>query len=411
MPTNTEVLLLQGNNWLSGPPFVWNGTFQPEKTEEFQVTESDPEVNKAVVFTSHAESPATQPFESSMSSRLCHISSWQRLIKVLALCLRVKGRLASREVKWTTQTVCENIRPFPKVSVTLTELLEAEGEVLKIAQREQFHEEIEVLKKLKTAGEVTNRKLARERNLAIKKSSCLYRLDPCLNEDGIVHVGWRVRRANPPFATKHPVVFSCKSHVTNLLIRFWQAKLNQMGRGITQNELRQRGYWIIGGSSAVSNYISKCVTCRKVRGPLQFQKMADLPLDRVEPSAPFSYCAVDFVVPFLIKEKRSEVKRYGVIFTCMASRGVHLETANSSSTSSFINALSRFLNRRGPVRQLRCDQGTYFVGAQNELKANLEQLDQNRLQEYLVENGCEWIPYRMNVPHASHMGEGNPYCS
>ena len=132
--------------------------------------------------------------------------------------------------------------------------------------------------------------------------------------------------------------------------------------------------------------------------------MADLPLDRVEPSAPFSYCAVDFFGPFLNKEKRSEVKRYGVIFTCMASRGIYLETANSLSTSSFINALSRFLNRRGPVRQLRCDQGTNFVGAKNELKAALEELDQNRLQEYLVENGFEWIPYRMNVPHASHMG-------
>ena len=46
--------------------------------------------------------------------------------------------------------------------------------------------------------------------------------------------------------------------------------------------------------------------------------------------------------------------------------------AEALSTSSFINALSRFLNRRGPVRQLRCGQGTNFVGAKNELKAALE---------------------------------------
>ena len=88
----------------------------------------------------------------------------------------------------------------------------------------------------------------------------------------------------------------------------------------------------------------------------------------------------------------------------MASRSVHLETANSLNTSSFINVLSRFLSRRGPVRQLRCDQGTNFVGAQNELKTALEELDQEHLQEYLVENGCEWIPFQMNVPHSSHMG-------
>ena len=195
-----------------------------------------------------------------------------------------------------------------------------------------------------------------------------------------------------------------KSHITDLLIRFWRAKVNHMARDITQSELRQRGYWVVGGAAAVSNCISKCVTCRKMRGPLQIQKMADLPVDRVEPSAPFLYCAVDFFGPFLIKEKRSEVKVYGVIFTCMVSRGVPLETANSLSTSSFMNALSRFLNRRGPVRQLCCDRGTNFIGAKNELKAALEGPDQDRVQEYLVENGCEWIPFQLNVPHASHMG-------
>ena len=152
-------------------------------------------MKKAVVFTSHAASPATQPPESSLLSRLCHISSWQRLLKVIALCLRVKSRLASREVKWTTQTGCENIRPLPMVSVTLNELLEAEGEVLKIVQREQFREKIEVLKKLKKAGKATDRKLARERKLAIKKSSCLYRLDPFLDEDDIVRVGGRIRHS------------------------------------------------------------------------------------------------------------------------------------------------------------------------------------------------------------------------
>ena len=71
----------------------------------------------------------------------------------------------------------------------------------------------------------------------------------------------------------------------------------------------------------------------------------------------------------MIKERRSEVKHYGVLFTCMASRSVHLETANSLNTSSFINALTRFLSCRGPVRQLRSDHGTNFIGARNELKA------------------------------------------
>ena len=78
-----------------------------------------------------------------------------------------------------------------------------------------------------------------------------------------------------------------------------------MGRGITQNELCQKGHWVVGGSSAISSCISQCVACRKLRGIPQVHKMADLPCNRIEPSPPFSYCAVDFFGPFLIKKKKS----------------------------------------------------------------------------------------------------------
>ena len=177
-----------------------------------------------------------------------------------------------------------------------------------------------------------------------------------------------------------------------------------MGRGMTHNELRQSGYWLIGGSLGVSRFISSCVTCRRLCRPTEQQKMACLPNDRPEPAPPFSYSAVDFFGPFGIKERRGDVKRYGVLFTCMGSRSVHLETANSLDSSSFINALSRFMNRRGAVRQLRSDQGTNFVGARNELKTALSEMDQDHVLEYLLRNGCEWVPFRMNVPHSSHIG-------
>ena len=139
-------------------------------------------------------------------------------------------------------------------------------------------------------------------------SSCLYRLDPFVDKDGLMRVGGRIKRADLPVATKHPVILPRKSPITDLLIKFCHAKVNHMGRGITLNELRHRGYWIVGGSSAVSNCISQCVICRKLPRPLETQKMSDLPIDRVEPSPLFSYCAVDLFGPFLIKERRSEVK-------------------------------------------------------------------------------------------------------
>lgn len=49
--------------------------------------------------------------------------------------------------------------------------------------------------------------------------------------------------------------------------------------------------------------------------------------------------------------------------TCMCSRAVHVEMLDDLSTDAFINALRAFIAIRGPVRQLRSDQGTNFVGA------------------------------------------------
>ena len=111
--------------------------------------------------------------------------------------------------------------------------------------------------------------------------------------------------------------------------------------------------------------------------------MADLLVNRLQPSPLFTYCGVDYFEPFHIKEGRKEVKRYGSLFTSMASRAIHVGIANALTTDSFINALRRFLTLRGPTRQLRSDRGTNFVGAKNELKRALTEMDKNEFRESL----------------------------
>ena len=48
--------------------------------------------------------------------------------------------------------------------------------------------------------------------------------------------------------------------------------------------------------------------------------MSDLPEERVSPTAPFHYTGMDVFGPFYIKEGRKTLKRFGLIFTCLASR-------------------------------------------------------------------------------------------
>jgi len=95
---------------------------------------------------------------------------------------------------------------------------------------------------------------------------------------------------------------------------------------------------------------------------------------------------------------------FRVLFTCMASRAVHIETANSLETDAFINASRRFICCRGLIRQLRGDPGTNFVGAHKELGQALAEMDQDKIRTKLLEEQCDWISFKMNVPAASHMG-------
>ena len=110
--------------------------------------------------------------------------------------------------------------------------------------------------------------------------------------------------------------------------------------------------------------------------------MSDLPSDRMQEAPPFTYCSVDYFGPFYIKDKRKEVKQYGSLFTCLASRDVHIEVADSLNTDSFIMALKCFVSLRGNICELRSDWGTNFVGAERELREAIKEMNHERLRTF-----------------------------
>lgn len=121
------------------------------------------------------------------------------------------------------------------------------------------------------------------------------------------------------------------------------------------------------------------------------QKMAYLPRERILPDLPpFTNTGVDYFGPIEVKRGRSICTRYSVIFTCMACRAVHLEVAVSLETDACINALRRFISRRGQVVQLRSDNGTNFIGEERELRESLTALNHDQLQGALSQVGICW---------------------
>ena len=71
------------------------------------------------------------------------------------------------------------------------------------------------------------------------------------------------------------------------------------------------GIGLQNGRSSVSKQLLKCTTCRKLCGPAQMQKMADLPEECVTPTLPFTYVGMDVFGPWYIKENRKKIKALG----------------------------------------------------------------------------------------------------
>lgn len=95
------------------------------------------------------------------------------------------------------------------------------------------------------------------------------------------------------------------------------------------------------------------------------------------------------------------VKRYGVLFTCLTMRAVHIEVAHSLDTDACINALRRFFSRRGQVSVIRSDNGTNFIGVERELREAVQNMDDSKIKEEMLKRGIEWT---FNPPGASHEG-------
>ena len=130
--------------------------------------------------------------------------------------------------------------------------------------------------------------------------------------------------------------------------------------------------------------------------------MAPLPAGRLAyRERPFTHCGVDYFGPMQVKIGRRLEKRWGVIFTCMTTRAVHLELAHSLTASSAIMALQRLAARRGRPAVLYSDNGTNFRGACSELRGMVKAIDTERQREYALQNGMRW---KFNPPDAPHMG-------
>lgn len=144
--------------------------------------------------------------------------------------------------------------------------------------------------------------------------------------------------------------------------------------------------------------------------------MSELPEIRIKPAPPFQNVGVDMAGPFnlCVTDKLNlntrmrnlpTIKGWIVVFVCLVTRAVHLEATEGMATDDFLAAYQNFVSRRGHPEKVYSDNGTNFIGANNELNQAFEAWKAETIQYYVNVAGTEWHFITPSAPHEGGIWE------
>ena len=303
-------------------------------------------------------------------------SSWRKLVRVTAYILRLIWNLRAQR---HNKTHPEENNMKPKEGPLLPkELQEAEHHWIKESQK-SLSDRLE-------KGELKT-------------------FSPYKDSDGIVRVGGRVDKALVSYETRHPALLP-REHWISLLITRQVHQCGHSAVAATVAKTRRR-FWILKAHDLAKSVKFRCVFCREMQAKAESQVMAELPVCRLAPfTPPFYYTSCDYFGSYHVKVGRNKTtKYYGVIFTCLNTRAVHLELAVDSSTMEFIQVLRRFFSVRGQPSLMISDNGSQFIGAERLLKELIKGWDIEKLREFSAEKGIKWQFTTPASPHQNGCAE------
>ena len=126
--------------------------------------------------------------------------------------------------------------------------------------------------------------------------------------------------------------------------------------------------------------------------------MADLPACRLTLcNKPYKFCEVDYFGPYSFRQNRSVCKAWGLLFTCLCTRCIHVEIVTSLDLS-FLLAFSRFTNLRGAVDTFFSDNGSTFCAVSEKLP---DLLSSTEFHNALRKSNINWVKI---PPYSSSQG-------
>lgn len=288
----------------------------------------------------------------------------------------------------------------PSLSVIKLERFSSYGKLLRVTSRILA---VAKAKSFKAAGNKVDTSSMRnaeklwvkeaQKDISAEWQKRFERLGPAMNKDGIITVGSRMKSWLKQNWNSDTFMLLPAKHNFTLLYISHLHEIDHSGIDTTIAKLQLK-YWVPGARRIVKSVKHKCVTCNKLSPKSEGQRMGELVDQRLKPSPPFCYTACDMFGPFKIRDtikRRTLGKAFGIIFNCLATRGVHLDLIEGYDTQSFLKAFRRFVAVRGYPCTMFSDRGPQFMSASKELKQVFRQQDWQLIYEFGKGQGMEWV--------------------
>ena len=150
--------------------------------------------------------------------------------------------------------------------------------------------------------------------------------------------------------------------------------MDYLGIGTTLNFLREQGYWIPLGRSAVKRVLSDCPVCKKINAlAYKYPKFTGMPKHKMNLVKPFNHVGVDYTGHLWITDEKTDAssKMYILKSICLDIRAVQLELLSDMSVRNFLLAFQRFCNKYTIPEYLYSDNALQFLKGGQVLQQSL----------------------------------------
>jgi hypothetical protein len=314
-----------------GPNFLYQDEAKWPKQPEIKDTDDDFET---ITVATTANSPNWQTGVINGVSPSVR-NQWVKYVKIVALAIRfIYGPRA---------VTAEKV-------IGREEFIKAENYIFRSVQKEFFAEEYNRL----------------ENGRALPKNNKLATLCVFWCEDTkLMRVRTRYSSLHAR-ETRSPPILPNQHEVSDAIALYYHEANMHVNDSAIRAAIRAR-VWIINCRRLVTRIRARCLYCINERAErAKVPPFADLPDFRLDiHNKPFFHTGVDFFGPFIVYVRNSRQKKtiQVVIFTCMVTRAVYLETLDNLSTESFICALHKLWTRRGPIAHIYSDNAKTFHAA------------------------------------------------